>query len=140
MKILPAPGFITAASGFLSNEFRFGSLLALQSYCQAASRAKPEKRARLSHPRFRSPPARHCPSPDGAELVGGKCECCFRRRITPSRGRNSRRLRPNVFPHRGIKYPRVYLDQYCPREDISRQESPDYRSVAVSARNHRRNG
>jgi hypothetical protein len=29
MKILPAPGFITAASGFLSNEFRFGSLLAL---------------------------------------------------------------------------------------------------------------
>jgi hypothetical protein len=141
MKILPAQGSITAASGFLSNEFRFGSLLAPQrSYCQAPSGAKHEKRTRLSQPRFRSPPARHCTSPDGAELVGGKCECYFRRRSTPSRGRNGRRLRPDVFPHRGIKSPRVYLNQYCPREDISRQESSDYRSVAVAARTHRRNG
>lgn len=63
----------------------------------------------------------------------------FRRRRTPSRGRNNRRLQPDVFPHRRIKPPRVHIDQYCPREDISRQESSDYRRVAIAASTNRRN-
>src|SRR6266566_8912442 len=107
--------------------------------CPEPSRLKHEKRTRLSESCFRSPSARYGISADGGELGGGMSQC-LRRRRTPSRGRNNRRLQPDVFPHRRIKPPRVRINQYCPREDIPRQESSDYRRVAIAARTHRRNG
>jgi len=138
-KILHAPVPTIPASGFHSNEFRFGSLVApLGSELAMALKVEHENRTRLSQSGFRSPSARHRTSSDGG-LCGGKLQW-LRRRRTPRRGRNDRGLQPNVFSYRRIKPPRVYIDQYFARKEISRQESSGYRNVAITARAHRRNG
>jgi len=128
-----------AASGLLSNEFRFGSLFApVGSELAMALKVEHENRTRLSQSGFRSPSARHRTSSDGG-LCGGMLQC-FRRRRTPRRGRNNCRLQPNVLSYRRIKPPRVHIDQYFARKEISRQESSGYRHVAITARTRRRDG
>jgi hypothetical protein len=97
-----------------------------------ALKVEHENRTRLSQSGFRSPSARHHASSDC-----GWCEGmlqCFRWRRTPTRGRNNCRLQPNVFSYRSIKPPRVHIDQYFARKEISRQESSGYRNVAITAR------
>jgi len=134
-KILHAPVPTIPASGFVSNELQFGSLFAPVGTVQGPQGRN--MRRERDYRDLASVSPRYGTSADGGEFGAGMPQCRRRQRI-PSRGRDNRRLQPDVFPHGRIKPPRVRINQYCPREDIPRKEGSDYRRVAIAARTHRR--